>query len=237
MAVVDHLTLRQKLTWLAHFWKAASQQHHRELIPFFGEVLPSDGVVIDVGTHSGQFAKLFASLVPNGHVHAFEPSSYALSIVRKVIKAKRVKNVTLYGYGLGDADFSAQLNIPIKKSGSLGFGLSYLGDAENETRPLAVETIKIRRLDDVVAETGITRIDLIKADIEGSELRMLRGAEDTIAMHRPAIYLEVSDETLSRQGNNSDELKGFLRSYDYAPKGGWHAGRITGDVLFLAQPQ
>jgi len=62
------LTFRQKLTWCAHFFKAATKQHHREMLPLLRRYIGADAVVIDVGAHAGQFAKLFAGLAVRGHV-------------------------------------------------------------------------------------------------------------------------------------------------------------------------
>ncbi len=228
------LSPRQRLTWLAHFWKAATQQHHKEMRQVFGPILPQDGVVFDVGAHSGQFAKLFAEMVPNGHVHAFEPGSYALSLLRPVLRLNRLANVTVHECGLGDAEQELVLNMPRKRSGSYGFGLSFMGDASGEARALVSETVRVRRIDDIVAELGLKRLDLIKADIEGSEMRMVVGAEATLRRYRPALFLEVSDSTLRRHGDSIAGLTEFLKSLGYAPQGGWRDEPVRGDVLFDA---
>jgi FkbM family methyltransferase len=228
------LSPRQRLTWLAHFWKAATQQHHKEMRQVFGPILPQDGVVFDVGAHSGQFAKLFAQMVPNGHVYAFEPGSYALSLLRPILRLKRLANVTVQECGLGDAEQELVLNMPKKRSGSYGFGLSFMGDASGEARALVSETVRVRGIDDVVAELGLERLDLIKADIEGSEMRMLAGAEATLRRYRPALFLEVSDSTLRRQGDSIAGLTEFLKGLGYAPQGGWRDEPVRGDVLFVA---
>jgi len=72
---------RQRASWLAHVFKAATQQHHRELRALFAPHIPTDGVIVDVGAHAGQFSKLFAAMAPRGHVFAFEPSAYARSVM------------------------------------------------------------------------------------------------------------------------------------------------------------
>ena len=49
MTDVPRLTLRQRLTWLAHLWKVLARQHHLQLYPQFRPFIPTDGVVLDVG--------------------------------------------------------------------------------------------------------------------------------------------------------------------------------------------
>lgn len=64
------LTLRQRASWLARLYKACAQQHHEALRPILAPHVPAVGVVVDIGAHAGQFAKLFARLAPRGRVYA-----------------------------------------------------------------------------------------------------------------------------------------------------------------------
>jgi len=216
------LNSRARLTWFAHLFKSCIKQHHKELIPALSRIIDSDSVILDVGSHAGQFAKLFARLAPQGHVYAFEPGSYALSILRPALKINRFENVTVFSHGLGDAPAELRLSIPIKQSGSIGYGLSHVGsdtsNADIGRRPgwrYVEETIEISTIDDVVAAQQIDRVDFIKADIEGWEMRMLAGAAATIARHHPSIMIEVIDEHLRRAGDSADHLFDLLAGHGY----------------------
>src|SRR6201999_789735 len=77
---------RARLTFWAHLFKALARQHHTELIPILRPVLPQDGIVFDVGAHGGRMGQLFALMAPQGHVYAFEPGAYALSILRPMVR-------------------------------------------------------------------------------------------------------------------------------------------------------
>lgn len=206
-------TLRAHMTYHAHLFKALTRQHHTDLLPFLGQYVPQDGVVIDVGAHAGQFTKLFSKMVPQGHVYAFEPGSYALSILRKVVRLHGLKNVTLTPAGLSDAESTAVLQVPIKKSGSLGFGLSSLGKIESGATH--DDTVTLTTLDAFAAAHAIARMDLIKSDIEGWELHMLRGARQSIARFRPVLMLEACDARLRRAGDSFDALIEFLTDMHY----------------------
>ena len=90
-----------------------------------------------------------------------------------------------------------------------------------------------------MARKGVTRLDLIKADIEGWEMQMLKGAENTLKQFRPALMLEMVDHHLARAGDSRDALWTFLTERGYRP----HrvaAGRppiaasADGDVLWIA---
>ena len=227
------LTPRQRVTWCAHLWKALARQHHKEMVPVIRPHVPLDGIVLDVGAHAGHFTKLFAATCPRGHVHAFEPGSYARSILSRMRTFRRLSNVTIHPIALGDAVGTATLVVPLKQSGSVGFGLSFIGDPAATVRSTKREAVPVRRLDDVVRECAIPRVDFIKADIEGSELRMLVGAERTLRRFRPPLLLEVSEDYLVRRGDSSEELAAYLRHLDYAPADGWSAFQPPGDILFI----
>ena len=231
MTDVPRLTLRQRLTWSAHLWKALTRQHHLELRSQFRSFIPTDGVVLDVGAHAGQFTKLFAAMAPNGHVHAFEPGSYALSILRTVKTFRKLSNVTVHACGLGDSSQVDVLNVPVKESGSIGFGLSFIDNSQQPERQTVAENVTIRRLDEVVAEHDIRRIDFIKVDIEGSEMRMLVGVREALSRFSPAIYVELVSGHLARRGDSVAKLTGYLGDLGYRPVA---APRIQGgNQLFM----
>lgn len=227
------LSPRQRVTWLVHLSKALLYQHHKEMLPVFRPYLPPDGTAIDVGAHAGQFTKLFSKMAPRGHVHSFEPGGYALSLLRKA--AARRPNVTIHPYGLGEANENLTLNVPLKKSGSVGYGSGFVGDGRKSSQPTVSETVKICRLDDVVEAWKMPRVDFVKIDIEGSELRMLKGAQATLLRFSPALFVEITDQTLAR-GGSVEMLVAHLRGIGYAPVGGWPTPIPNGDYLLLREP-
>lgn len=227
------LSVRQRLTWLAHFYKAAARQHHKEMRDIFRPWLPPDGIAIDAGAHAGHVTKLLAGMVPRGQVHAIEPGSYALSILSRIRAIRRLSNVTIHPCGLGDKDETLTLNVPIKASGSVGYGLSFVGDRSAQPRRTMAETVRLRRLDDIVRDAALPRVDLIKLDVEGSELRALIGAEATLDRFGPALFVEVEDDYLARRGDSSEALAAWLRSRGYGPIDGWERFPTGTDWLFL----
>jgi FkbM family methyltransferase len=207
---------RARLTFWAHLFKALTRQHHLELIPILRPVLPEDGVVFDVGAHAGQMAKLFALMAPRGHVHAFEPGAYALSILRPMVRLKGKGRISIDPIAFGAKPGTLTLSTPIKKSGSLGFGLSHLGHG-GEGGKVYRHEVAVETMDGYVAAKGIKRLDLIKADIEGWEMQLLLGATETLAKLRPVVFLEAVDFYLARAGDSRAGLWSFMRERGYRP--------------------
>jgi len=200
-SVTSQLSLHGKLTYLAHLFKAITRKHHLEFLPILKASLSDNLIIIDVGAHSGQFTKLFSAIVPDGRVYTFEPGSYASSILKKVIGLHRLQNVTHINKGLGENYKKERLNIPIKKSGSLGFGLSHLGSDKQDVRTTLSETIEIITLDSFAESEKLEKINFIKADIEGWEMQLLLGAKSAIQKWHPILTLEVNRLFLSRAEN------------------------------------
>jgi len=231
------LTPRQRASWLAHLFKATTQQHHRELKPLFAPHIPADAVVLDVGAHAGQFAKLFAGMAPRGHVYAFEPSAYARSILAPALAFNRIGNVTVAPCGLSDHASEAVLHTPLKRSSAWGFGTAHLGPVT--AGAAADQTVALERLDDFAASQGLARLDFVKADIEGWEMRALVGGERTLVRFRPALFLEVDGALMARAGDTPEGLFAWLaergwralRSPALEPAAAWSG---AGDYLFVA---
>ncbi len=212
----DHVALSAgaRMGWLAHVLKAATQQHHLELRDPFRPHVPDDAVVFDIGAHAGQFSKMFARMAPRGRVYAFEPSAYARSVLRPALAWNRMSNVEIEPFGLSDSEGTSVLRTPIKRRGELGFGLAHLGD---ETGPRAVQeqTIHLTTLDAFVAERGLKRLDFIKADVEGWELHVLKGAPRTLAAFKPALFLEAVESSLARAGASPADIWAALAPLGY----------------------
>jgi FkbM family methyltransferase len=209
------LNMAQRAGWLAHLYKAAFQQHHRELIPVLKPFIPEAGVVIDVGAHAGQFAKLFARLAPKGKVFAFEPSPYALSILRPALRLNGLSNVRIVPEGLSDAPGAYELSTPIKKRGGLGFGIAHLGTDAEERRPQMRHEVKVGTLDAFAQAEGLERLDFLKMDIEGWETPALRGGLGIIARFRPAMLVEINEGHLARSGSKPSDIWDMLTPLGY----------------------
>lgn len=214
MTSFRNLSLRQKCTYCAHLFKAIFRQHHSELMPILKQYIPEDGAVIDIGGHAGQFTKLFSSVARNGHVYTFEPGTYAYSILSLMKKIKGLKNVSLFKLGVSSENTNKTLSVPIKESGSLGYGRSCVSDAAFEKS--VQEQINLISLDSFVEEGNFSRLDFIKVDVEGHEMSVLRGAKETLKKHYPALMIEINEGHLGQFGTKVEEVFRYLEGLGYS---------------------
>jgi FkbM family methyltransferase len=141
-------------------------------------VEPGD-VVLDVGSWIGDFAA-YAS-VKGATTYAFEPSDAVFDYLLQT--AKLNKNIYPVKKGLGaaksTADFSSSIN------NSIGDKI-ISGNIANEEKKHVIE---ITTIDAFVEENNLTRVDFIKADIEGHERYMLQGAKETLKKFAPKLAI------------------------------------------------
>ena len=143
-------------------------------------IQPDSGdYVIDAGAFTGDSTVLFAGSVgPAGHVYAFDPVKNHQEIISYNVAQGGFDNVTLYPYGVGEASVEAP---PIELN---TYNPGYRASADPSPVPL-------RSLDDLVARGEIPKVDLIKMDVEGSEMGALRGARQTIERFRPKLAISI----------------------------------------------
>jgi FkbM family methyltransferase len=156
-----------------------------EMVRLFRTLINPTDVVLDVGANIGCTALLFSELART--VYAFEPSpsTYAL-LARNVERAER-RNVVLQNLALGALAGEASLTFaPTNRSGG------FVSDRTQASIGHAKEKISVRSLDDIMTATGIPRVDFIKIDVEGFEPHVLRGGQQTLERHRPAVVLELN---------------------------------------------
>ncbi len=181
------------------------------------ERLASGAVFLDVGAHIGIDSIMASTVVgPAGRVVAFEPNPVTLAELRENVRESAAANVAIQPIALTETEQDLTLfdSRAIGNSGSSSLSATNAGNAG---RPYEVRG---RRLDDVVQELALERVDLIKADIEGAELLMLRGAADTLSRFHPHLILEVVPRQLENMGASVAALEGYLQSLGYG-EGHW----------------
>lgn len=194
-------------------------------------LLPKDGVFIDVGASFGYFSILATQAVgENGKVIAIEPSSRDYKRLVDNIKINNLEDiVSTYRIAISDMGGTELLNIATEERSAL----NTLGNefASKGVEKIATENVDAIALDDFVIAHNIRRVDVIKLDIEGSELKALRGARKTIMRYRPAVMLGVNSNALKASGTDHDEIQQTLSEL------GYKAYKIvTDDKTFVLQP-
>lgn len=178
-------------------------------------ILQPGGAFMDAGANIGLFTLNASRAVgATGRVLSFEPAPPNIEAVRTNLQINGIHNVGLVTCGLGDAECDLPLGLP--EGGNRGmFAVGVAAGPQTFT-------IRIRRMDDVVREQGLDRLDLIKMDIEGSEHAALSGGLETLKRFHPAILIELNDAALRARGSSAAGVRGLLEGLGYR---GWLISR------------
>jgi FkbM family methyltransferase len=179
-----------------------------DMVRVFQSIVGPNMVFFDVGAQVGQYTLLAAAA--GAVVHSFEPDPATYRLLEHNVRTNRLTNVHLNSCALaevsGDAIFYPSTPENIGK-GSLRTQSNFSGAAF----PVACLT-----LDDYVQRHGIDHIDLIKMDVEGAELHVLRGASKTLsASRKPRLLIEFLDSTLDLFGDSCAKLAEHLQGAGY----------------------
>lgn len=180
---------------------------------FLRESLSKGNVFIDVGANEGFYTVYAARCVgPNGKVVAIEPSPREYTRLQRNVAINGLSNVILVKSALGARQGSAVLHVADSEHN----GQNTLGDF-GHAGITAVEhlEVEITTLDSLLENLALARVDVIKMDVEGSELEVLKGAVVTLQRHRPTLLIEVFDAALRSQGASGEQLLSLLNDYDY----------------------
>lgn len=135
--------------------------------------------LVDAGAFTGESAVVFSrSVGSQGRIYSFDPVENHHDICRLNFSRPGYENITLFPYGVGEESIDA----PPVRAGEYNPGYR----ASSSQTPIAM-----RRIDDLVIDGKIPRIDFLKMDVEGSEMAALRGAESSIRRFRPKLALSI----------------------------------------------
>jgi len=167
--------------------------------------------VIDVGANIGVYALPWAAMHPDATVHCFEPNAEVRRrLARNVALNRLAGRIQLHPEALSDRTGTATL-FGSDDMSSLNSGVY---GASGRTAP---SEVPLARLDDAVSIEG-PRVSLIKVDVQGHELEVLRGAGALISHHRPVLILEHEDNLFflaSEANRRKADLKELLQRLRY----------------------
>jgi FkbM family methyltransferase len=177
--------------------------------------LPEGGVFYDVGAHIGYFSmKAALRAGPAGRVVSFEPNPETVALLRDNARANHFDNVVVEPIACTEREET----LTLYAAGEANTGASSLS-ADNATiqrgqtpKPYSVRG---RPIDDVTNELKLTRVDVIKIDVEGAEGLVLRGALETLKRFHPKVMMEVVARQLASFQTTPEDLSVLMRSAGY----------------------
>ncbi len=141
--------------------------------------------IFDVGANNGEWSRLASALIPNCTIHAFEivPSTFQ----QLQAGTAGLKNVRVNNFGLSNENGDVVINISEDTSVATACRIEGMKAHDDYYRDRV--NCVVRKASNYIQEQNIERIDFVKIDVEGMDLRVIRGFEDTLSYVR-AIQFE-----------------------------------------------
>lgn len=166
---------------------------------------PGD-VAIDVGANVGYFSAVMSMLVgPTGRVYAYEPAPTTFSHLGTLL-ASGGRNIIATQAAVSDREGRAKLSLGSESHS----GRASLREFESEAGSVDVPCIT---LDSTRGRVGPAK--LVKIDVEGFEMKVLRGMHQILSKDRAYVILELSDTFLRAAGSSAGEVVAFMSEQHY----------------------
>ncbi len=174
-------------------------------VKLLGHLIAPNSAVIDVGANVGYFTLMFGQWINgDGRVVSIEPEESNFQRLQKMIKKEGLTDVV-------ETVQAAASNI----SGTGRLVVDTDNPADHFLGQGDVE-VSVLTIDDILLDRGIPDVSMIKIDVQGGEINVLKGAENTIRRSRPALFIEVDGPSLVRSGSSPGALLDFLYEHEYS---------------------
>lgn len=204
---------------------AGGKTHDSEirLARFLIRQLKPGDTFVDIGAHFGYFSLLASRLVGPGKIYAFEASENTFEVLKKNVAA--VENIYPLHRAVSDASETIEFyELPVVYS---EYNTMELQQFEDEAWYLKVKpekkTVAAVALDDFLKESA-SGPAVIKIDVEGAELKVIRGGAKYLGSHSPVVIMEYLEHR--RNNRNHKMAIDLLRELHYRP----HSITVTGDL-------
>lgn len=178
---------------LKGFYEKDETDMAMKLISYLG----SKAVVFDVGANLGWYGINIKKEIPESTVYFFEPIPETANRLQENLALNEIKDCCVINTGLFNNNEDTKIYYDITESGA-----SSLADLREKPTTRHI-SCKMQRMDDFVEANGVSGLDFIKCDVEGTELFVFEGGRRTIDLYKPIIMSEM--------------LRKWARKFDYHP--------------------
>ncbi|MBD0370035.1 MAG: FkbM family methyltransferase [Pyrinomonadaceae bacterium] len=203
------LLLEPRHAFTGVFWPDV-ERYEPDVCKFLQYILKTGATFIDCGANVGFFSIQAGPLVgESGTVISIEANPHTYKLLERNLRANG------FGTPVHCALTAEAGEVELFVPGSWDVYSSLRADGLAEGVADRSFKVKARTLDEVVAELALSRIDLVKIDIEGGELDVLRSAPKVLSAFRPFIIMEYGLNTWPAFDVTGDDLKRLAREFGY----------------------
>jgi FkbM family methyltransferase len=172
----------------------------------------ADSIVFDIGANIGYYTIQFGrKTTGKGRVYAFEPCSYQYELLNRNIQLNSLSNINVQKKIVTD-ESSGNKRIYFS-------GMENTGSSSLEVESDHYEDVECVTVDELCSNEGIQSIDVVKIDVEGHELGVVKGMASMLAAGEiQHLLLEINNFALEEAGSSAKEIVDYLNKFDYRPQ-------------------
>lgn len=194
--------------------------------------LPKNPVILEAGCNGGEDTVIMAQKWPLGHLHAFDPVPYFVSLTRNKVQAHRIKNTSVHPYALWHTTGKEVFHYSKTVGGAsslLESNKEMVNLCDYQDRDIVVDCIN---LDEWAKKNSVDHIDFMWLDMEGSELQVLSSAPNIVKSVR-VIITEINFREFRVGMTQYKHLKKLLNDYGMTLYKIWGSSNWQGTALFV----
>jgi len=187
----------------------------RDAYRAFIAALTPTSCVIDVGASFGLYTLGACTHATAGRVIAFEPAPPASDLLERHVGLNNATSrVECLRMAVGDREGACTLHVPPSHSMSSVARSNTVWTGEWADADVAPFEVPMTTLDAFCGRRGIAP-DVIKIDVEGAEVMVLKGARETLSRYRPLVFCEVHPVELRAVGHSVEEFDALMSEAGY----------------------
>lgn len=164
-----------------------SQRNVEPELVWIKNYLSEDAVILDIGANVGTFLYQLENKLQPHNIYAFEPNKNLNARLQRLFPKMNVLS-----YALSDENTTAEFKVPVingkmvASRGTLNTSYKEIGEEKSYT-----ETVEVIKLDHWAGMENLKKLDFIKIDVEGNEMKTLLGGKNIIKNFKPTLMVEM----------------------------------------------
>lgn len=196
-------------------WKGAGatlfyvvREYYDPELTYLDKFVKPGETFVDAGANCGVYTLAAAGITgKQGRVLSFEPGREVFAALQRSVSSNDWPQVKVFEFGLSNEEATVQLYA--HPHGASSFSLGKTEGME------AASSIRVRKLDDVLDEEQVERVDCIKMDVEGAEEMIMQGAVRLFERCKPRVIFEINTRAIAALGLKTDGVWRFLEARGY----------------------
>ena len=174
-------------------------------VSIFYEFSKVSNSVLDIGAYTGIYSLIACAANSICRVCAFEPNPNMILNIEKNCAVNRFKDrIRIYNVALSDENGTFEFGIAEDRTAS---GL--IANLDKNQSIDSVIRVKVWKLDDLFEQEKLNEVNLVKIDVEGNELKTLKGMTKIIEYNKPVFLIECLSESKYKK------IETYLKNYGY----------------------